>query len=48
MINEPRAGDLRDSLGDVSRAHTGPGYVPRYGLEDGFKEAIGWFGGGVE
>ena len=40
---EPRAGDVRDSLGDISRAHAGFGYVPRYGMEDGLKETIGWF-----
>ena len=40
---EPRAGDVRDSLGDISRAHAGFGYAPRYGMEDGLKEAIGWF-----
>ncbi len=44
---EPRAGDVRDSLGDISKAHAGFGYVPRYGMEDGLKETIGWFGGGT-
>ena len=38
-----RAGDVRDSLGDISRARAGFGYVPRYGMEDGLKETIGWF-----
>ena len=38
-----RAGDVRDSLGDISRAHAGFGYVPRYGMEDGLKETIRWF-----
>jgi len=42
-----RAGDVRDSLGDISRAHEGFGYVPRYGMEDGLKETIGWFMGGT-
>ncbi len=41
---ETRAGDVRDSLGDISRAHAGFGYVPRYGMEDGLSETIGWFG----
>ncbi len=41
---EPRAGDVRDSLGDISKAHAGFGYVPRYGMEDGLRETIGWFG----
>jgi len=38
-----RAGDVRDSLGDISWAHAGFGYVPRYGMEDGIKETIRWF-----
>jgi len=42
---EPRAGDVRDSLGDISRAHAGFEYTPRYGMEDGLKEAIRWFKG---
>ena len=40
---EPRAGDVRDSLGDISRAHAGFGYAPRYGMEEGLSETIGWF-----
>ena len=43
---EPRAGDVRDSLGDISRARAGFGYAPRYGMEEGLKETIGWFGRG--
>jgi len=41
----PRAGDVRDSLGGISRAYAGFEYVPRYGMEEGLKETIGWFGG---
>ena len=41
-----RAGDVRDSLGDISRADAGFGYVPRYGME-GLKETSGWFMSGV-
>ncbi|CAD6491142.1 MAG: ADP-L-glycero-D-manno-heptose-6-epimerase [Candidatus Argoarchaeum ethanivorans] len=41
---EPRAGDVRDSLGDISRARTGFGYAPRYGMVEGLSETIGWFG----
>ena len=40
-----RAGDVRDSLGDILRAHAGFGYVPRYGMEEGLSETIRWFGG---
>ena len=44
MHNEPRAGDVRDSLGDISRA-SGFGYAPRYGMENGLAETIEWFEG---
>ncbi|MEA1864989.1 MAG: SDR family oxidoreductase [Euryarchaeota archaeon] len=43
VYEEPRAGDVLDSLGDISRVHAGFGYVPRYGMEEGLKETIGWF-----
>ena len=36
---------MQDLLGDISRAHAGFGYVPRYGMEDGLFEMIGCFGG---
>ena len=39
-----RAGDVRDSIGDISRAYAGFGYVPRYGIEDGLSETIGGMG----
>jgi len=42
--NELRAGDVRDSLGDISRA-SGFGYAPRYGMENGLAETIEWFEG---
>ena len=44
---EPRGGDVRDSLGDISRAYAGFGYVPRYGMEEGLKETIEWFTRGM-
>ena len=43
VYEEPRAGDVRDSLGDISRASAGFGYVPRYGMVEGLSETIGWF-----
>lgn len=42
--DEPRAGDVRDSLGDISRARVGFGYAPRYGMGEGLRETIEWFG----
>jgi len=43
VYEELRAGDVRDSLGDISRAYAGFGYAPRYGMEDGLRATIGWF-----
>ena len=45
VYEEPRAGDVRDSLGDISKAYAGFGYAPRYGVEEGLKETIRWFRG---
>lgn len=36
---EPRAGDIRNSLGDITKARS-IGYEPRYSLEDGLRETI--------
>jgi UDP-glucose 4-epimerase len=36
---EPRAGDIRDSLADISKARA-IGYHPRYDLEEGLRETI--------
>jgi UDP-glucose 4-epimerase len=41
---EPRAGDIRDSLADVSKARA-IGYKPKYNLEDGLQETIRRFPG---
>lgn len=42
----PREGDVKHSLGDISRAKKDLGYEPRYSLEEGLKEIIRWFGYG--
>jgi len=47
VYDAPRAGDVRDSLGDISRASAGFGYAPRYGMEEGLMETVGWFTRGV-
>lgn len=39
---EPRRGDIRHSLADISKAR-GFGYEPRYCLESGLRETIEWF-----
>lgn len=40
---EPRAGDIRDSLADISLANQLLGYTPTRKLEDGLKETIEFF-----
>lgn len=40
-----RAGDVRDSLADVSKAKWGFGYESGYSLEKGLKETVKWFKG---
>lgn len=42
MHREPRAGDIRHSLADISRAR-GIGYQPEYNLRSGLKETINFF-----
>jgi len=39
IYQEPRAGDIRDSLANISKAKA-IGYEPQYSLEDGLREAI--------
>ena len=45
IYQEPRPGDIRHSLAEISRARA-IGYEPRYSLEDGLRETI-WGGAGV-
>jgi UDP-glucose 4-epimerase len=40
---EPRAGDVRDSLADITRAREMLGYEPRVGLEEGLRLTIDWW-----
>ena len=44
IYQEPRAGDIRNSLADVSRARA-IGYESKYSLEDGLQETIQRFSG---
>jgi UDP-glucose 4-epimerase len=43
IYDKPREGDIRDSLGDISRAKEKLGYEPKYNLEEGLKETIEYF-----
>ncbi len=42
----PRAGDIRHSCADISKARRILGYAPSYDFQDGIREAIGWYRGG--
>jgi nucleoside-diphosphate-sugar epimerase len=39
----PRAGDVRDSQADISKARTLLGYEPIVGFEDGLRETVNWY-----
>lgn len=43
VYREPRAGDVRHSQADVSRARAGLGYLPLFDLKSGIKEALPWY-----
>jgi UDP-N-acetylglucosamine 4-epimerase len=38
-----RAGDVRHSLADISKASTLPGYKPAFRIGEGLKEAMDWY-----
>lgn len=40
---EPRSGDVRDSLADISKARDLIGYEPQVLLEDGLRKTVEWF-----
>jgi UDP-glucose 4-epimerase len=40
---EGRAGDVRDSLADLTRARHLLGYEPHVGLEEGLRRTIAWY-----
>jgi nucleoside-diphosphate-sugar epimerase len=39
----PRAGDVRDSQADITKAQRLLGYVPSVGLEDGLRRTLDWY-----
>ncbi|MDE3153602.1 MAG: SDR family oxidoreductase [Acidobacteriota bacterium] len=43
IYDEPRAGDVRDSQADITRARTLLGYEPIVSFEDGLKQTIEWY-----
>ncbi|WP_263382831.1 SDR family oxidoreductase [Granulicella arctica] len=38
-----RAGDVRDSLADISAAHKAMNYVPHIGFEEGLRRTVEWY-----
>ena len=43
IYEEPRQGDVRDSLADISQAQEAFGYSPEYNLKKGLMETVEWF-----
>ncbi|HJH27952.1 MAG TPA: GDP-mannose 4,6-dehydratase [Methanophagales archaeon] len=41
--DDPREGDVKHSLADISEAKKNLGYEPAYSLEEGLRETIEWF-----
>jgi UDP-glucose 4-epimerase len=40
---EPRAGDVKHSLADISRSHERLGYKPTVGFEEGLRRTVEWY-----
>ena len=43
VYGDPRPGDVRDSLADISRARDLIGYEPTVQLEEGLRRTVEWF-----
>ncbi|UWY28645.1 SDR family oxidoreductase [Flavobacterium sp. TR2] len=43
IYGENRAGDIPHSLASIEKAKKMLGYNPKYSLQDGLKEAVGWY-----
>ncbi|RPJ53875.1 MAG: SDR family oxidoreductase [Methanobacteriota archaeon] len=43
LYEPPRAGDIKDSLADISRAKSAFGFTPAYTLADGLAASIAWY-----
>jgi nucleoside-diphosphate-sugar epimerase len=43
IYDSPRAGDVRDSLADISAARKAFGYNPEIDVEEGLKRSIKWY-----
>ena len=45
IYKDPRAGDIRDSVADISKAREVLGYEPAYSVADGIRETVEYFRG---
>ena len=43
IYEPPRAGEVKDSLADISRAQAAFGYKPEYTVRSGLEETVDWF-----
>jgi UDP-glucose 4-epimerase len=43
LYTAPRAGDVRDSMADTSRARAELGHAPRFTIEEGLKKTLEWY-----
>jgi nucleoside-diphosphate-sugar epimerase len=43
VYGPPRAGDVRDSLADITKAQRLLGYHPVVGLEEGLRQTVAWY-----
>lgn len=43
IYEAPRPGDIRYSVADITKAKEELGYAPKYSIEDGIKETVGYF-----
>ncbi|MDO9523836.1 MAG: SDR family oxidoreductase [Methanocorpusculum sp.] len=43
IYQDPRPGDIRYSVADISKAKQELGYAPKYSIEDGIKETVAYF-----
>ena len=48
VYREFRAGDVRHSLADISKAQTRLGYTPTHRIDAGLTEAMGWYVGDLQ
>lgn len=47
VFTDPRPGDIRDSLADISKARQVLGYRPSVDFESGLKQTVDWYCNGA-